>query len=246
MKVRYACLMLTLPFILTGCCSTYVRHMGTSQVWIQPVSIAKDDKGDVLFTVALSRKSLSPPYASSDIGKRHVLLNSPHAEAALREILERRAGKSLVLYEQEKKFLQVQVRVTTLPKTEQEASETDAWYIWPADVLKKIDEPGLPSHVITNSFSVPNCKNDGSGLALPWEIEGTTYQAHFFMPSPELYSQAELGRSLALSPEAVHTAKWAPPVRAVLIVPAFLVDIVTCPIQAIWQVVVIVNESKSW
>ncbi|MFA6290541.1 MAG: hypothetical protein WC637_02095 [Victivallales bacterium] len=206
--------LLTLVFILNGCyCTSYIDNLGKTKPEFRIKQIFEDPEQNIICEAKFSRKSLNHYDLKEDIGTRFLILNA----ISTKKILKKEV-KELSLYEVKAEMIfrwvsenkiQLIVNINYFPKTEEEAKISNKWYVYPLDIINKIENPNMPKYLISNETD--NVQYKYSGSHLPCTIDGKTYDIDIVFHSEEIYQE-----------------KWEYPLK-VLYVPAVALDIVAFP-----------------
>ena len=206
-----------LLFYASGCaCTQFVQNIGKTDAYLQRHDAYRDALGNVYVEAELKRFPLNRKSAKYSLGTRYLILNAP----GFRNAVEQRVAERRTYKQRDQIRLEIHASNCQYPTNEVEVQKTAGWYVYPPDILAVRHPDQLPEYLRTNQwtrfthdpiheFSIPATVGDQSYLV---DIEVSTHAMN--------------------SPDDVHQAAWAYPFK-ILIVPAFVVDVVTFPIQYI-------------
>ncbi len=202
----------------SGCaCTQFVQNMGKTDAFLQRHDAYMDALGNVYVEAELKRFPLNRKSAKSSLGTRYLILNAPGFQNAV----EQRVAESRTYKRRGQVRLEIHASNYQYPTNEVEAQKTAGWYVYPPNIVAVRHPDQLPEYLRANEwtqfthdpiheFSIPATVGDQSYLV---DVEVSSHALN--------------------SPDDVHQAAWAYPFK-ILIVPAFVVDVVTLPIQYIW------------
>ncbi len=211
----FRCLpLLTLVFMLNGCfCTSYVDNIGKTKPDFRIQRICEDPEQNIICEVKLSRRSLNHYDLKEDIGSRFLILNAPSTKDILKkgvkELSLREVKEEMIFQRVSENKIQLYVNINYFPKTEEEAKVSNKWYVYPLDIISRIENPNVPKYLMTNETD--NLQYKYYGSCLPCTMDGETYDIDIHFHSEEIYQE-----------------KWAYPLK-VLYVPAVALDIVSFP-----------------
>ena len=202
----------------SGCaCTQYVQNMGKTDAYLQRHDAYMDGLGNVHVEAELNRFPLNRKSAKYSLGTRYLILNAPGFQNAVEQrIAERRTYK-----QRDHVRLEIHASNYHYPTNEVEAQKTAGWYVYPPDILAVEHPNQLPEYLRTNQWT--RFVHDP---IQEFSIRATVGDQSYLV-------DIEVSMHAMNSPNDVHQEAWAYPFK-ILIVPAFVVDVVTFPIQYIW------------
>lgn len=204
------------PTFLSGCaCTNYVKNMGKTKAYRRHHTASIDDGGNIVCIVKVLRRSLNDYDSTEDLGYRYVIRNAPYGGEAIRNKIRNdhsfeRRGKM---------YVQVLADRFDYPKNDDEAKNTKSWYLYPPDLMTEIQKPDPPEHLSKNTFEQYLYAGGLHEPELEYSFDGQKY-----------YVDVHIDSQLRGHPDRIHQEKWAYPMR-VLLMPAYVIDVVTFPIQ---------------
>jgi hypothetical protein len=215
MKTSRYVLALLAALMLSGCaCTNYINNIGKTRTQLVPQAATIDSYGNIVCEVGIRRRSMNHYHSTTDLGRRYVIRNAPHGG----EAIQKRVNDNRGFERKGKKYLEISAHRFAFPKTNADAKETPSWYIYPPDLTSRIPEPALPTYLRESTFKrYPYGGTFGSELE--YIVDGERYLV-----------DVEIDAQCPGHPDTIHQKKWAYPLK-VLCVPAFVIDVVTFPIQ---------------
>jgi len=201
-----------------GCaCTQFVQNMGKTDAYLRRHDAFMDTAGDVHIEAELKRCPLNNRSAERSLGTRYLILNSPGFQKAV----EQRVAERRTYRQRDQVRLEIHAGNYQYPTNEVQAQETVGWYVYPPNILTQSHASHLPEYLRTNQWT--RFTHDPiHEFSIPATVADQSYLVDI-----------EVGTHAMNSPDDVHQAAWAYPFK-ILIVPAFVVDVVTFPIQYIW------------
>ena len=200
--------------LLSGCaCTEYVKGVGRSNVHVVAGDAFMEPSGNLYVEAEFLRRPRNRKKGGRFQGHRVIILNAPGIERAAREQLDKQG------YDDISPDYARQINITFRrsfyrPSDDAEAEMQTQWYLYPADTIRKHEELKLPSHLRKAKWQlIPKVSGQ---YTMPVMVDGVLFEVHFNLVTRTVHSKDAL---------------WGRPVRALLWVPAFVVDVVTFPIQ---------------
>jgi len=191
--------------------------MGKTDARIQQHDAYMDNLGNVYIEAELSRFPLNRKSAKHSLGTRYLILNAPGFQGAV----EKRVAEGRTYRRRDQVRLEIHASNYQYPTSEIEAQKATGWYMYPPDMLAHRHPDQLPEYLQTNQWT-RFAHDSVHEFSIPTTVGNQPYLVDI-----------EVSMHAMNSPDDVHQAAWAYPFK-ILIVPAFVVDVVTFPIQYIW------------
>lgn len=197
-----------------GCyCTQYVTKLGKTRAELHRQTASRDSDGNIVCEVTLIRRSLNQYNSTINLGNRYLILNAPSGQKIVEERIRLYSPREY----RGKRAIQIPANDFSLAITNAAAPFAQGWFLYPSDISNTINSPILPAHLKEKTLSRYSFSPVGSEV--PFQIGGTNYVVDINVCNiPEN--------------QGLEQAKWAYPLK-VLVVPAFVVDVITFPIQYI-------------
>ena len=222
----------------SGCATSRVSMIGTSQIEIIPQTAARTTNGNIVVEMRFVRGDLGITSIRRDLGMRYAFFNGKTAEATVRSGISQRCGAW-----GDSRGTHVNLEVTGFVQTNDVNAivTTPSWYLYLVDWINAFDRPLFPPCLgLASNTTVPFVKQNNClwTADLPQSINGKTYLICICMFPGDLtkYDDNTRGKNMwlledyHLTGEEQH-ARWGPFIRYPLYIPALAFDIVTIPFQ---------------
>lgn len=236
-------LMLVIVAITSGCATSHVSMIGTSQVEIIPQTASRTTNGDIAVEMRFVRGDLGISAIRQDLGPRYAFFSGKAAEGTVRSGISQRTGSW-----GDSRGTHVNLGIPGFVQTNDVTVffTTPSWYLWPADWSNAIDHPLLPPSLgLASNSTVQFVKRNNClwTADLPQDIDGKSYLIciHMFPGQLTKYEDNTRGKHMwvlegyHLTGDEQH-ARWGPFIRYPLYIPALAFDIVTIPFQFIHDI----------